>query len=178
MVMRGNATTPPSEGRLARHSSARLGDGFGWRIHPVLRDRRFHQGVDYAAPFGSPIVAAGAGAVEAIDSQWGYGKFIRIRHDWGYETTYAHVSGFARGVSLGARVRQEQAIAYVGSTGLSTGPHLYYEVQINGHRVDPLRVKLAAGRRLQGDAFLAFERQRARIDGLIKASSVVVSSAH
>jgi len=164
--MRGNATTPPSEGRLARHSSARLGDGFGWRIHPVLSDRRFHQGVDYA------------GVVEAIDSQWGYGKFIRIRRDWGYETTYAHVSGFARGVSLGARVRQGQAIAYVGSTGLSTGPHLYYEVQIAGHRVDPLRVKLAAGRRLQGEAFLAFERQRARTDGLIKASSVVVSSAH
>lgn len=157
-------------------AEGRLGDGFGWRIHPVLRDRRFHEGVDYAAPFGSPIVAAGAGVVEKIDSQWGYGKYIRIRHDWGYETTYAHVAGFPRGVTPGARVRQGQPIAYVGSTGLSTGPHLYYEVEINGRRVDPLRIKLAAGRLLKGDALAAFERHRQSVEGLLAASSFVASS--
>ena len=123
-------------------AAGRLGDGFGWRIHPVLGDRRFHEGVDYAAPFGSPIVAAGAGIVEAIDVQWGYGKYIRIKHDQGYETTYAHVSGYPTGIAVGARVHQGQPIAFIGSTGLSTGPHLYYEVRVNGRDVDPLRVRL------------------------------------
>ncbi|WP_158818301.1 M23 family metallopeptidase [Methylocapsa sp. S129] len=159
-------------------AAGRLGDGFGWRIHPVLGDRRFHEGTDYAAPFGSPIVAAGAGVVETIGWQWGYGKYIRIRHDWGYETTYAHVAGFPNAMKVGTRVRQGQTIAFVGSTGLSTGSHLYYEVRINGHNVDPLRIKLAAGRVLQGDALSAFERQRQSIEGLIKAASVVASSAH
>jgi len=147
----------------------RLGDGFGWRIHPILHDWRFHEGVDYAAPFGSPIVSAGAGAVELIGQQWGYGKYIRIRHDLGYETTYAHVSGFPRGLKIGDRVRQGETIAYVGSTGLSTGPHLYYEVRINGHNVDPLRVKLAAGRVLKGQTLAKFLQTKRSVDGLITA---------
>jgi murein DD-endopeptidase MepM/ murein hydrolase activator NlpD len=138
--------------------AGKLGDGFGWRIHPVLHDRRFHEGVDYAAPYGSPIASAGEGVVEKIAVHWGYGKYIRIRHDLGYETTYAHVSGFPRGLKVGDRVRQGETIAYVGSTGLSTGPHLYYEVNINGHNVDPLSVHLAAGRMLQGAPLAAFER--------------------
>ncbi len=151
-------------------AAGRLGDGFGWRIHPVLGDRRFHEGVDYAAPFGSPIVAAGAGTIEKIDTQWGYGKYIRIRHDQGYETTYAHVSTFAPDMRVGARVRQGETIAYVGSTGLSTGPHLYYEVRINGHDVDPLRVRLAAGPVLRGDALTSFESRKARLDRLLVAA--------
>jgi murein DD-endopeptidase MepM/ murein hydrolase activator NlpD len=151
-------------------AAGRLGDGFGWRIHPVLGDRRFHKGVDYAAPYGSPIVAAGAGVVEKIDQQWGYGKYIRIRHDLGYETTYAHVSGFPRGLKVGDRVRQGVTIAYVGSTGLSTGPHIYYEVRINGHNVDPLRIKLFGGRVLTGDTLLSFSKARKRIDEVIEAS--------
>ena len=151
-------------------AAGRLGDGFGWRIHPLLGDRRFHEGVDYAAPFGSPIVAAGAGTIEKIDTQWGYGKYIRIRHDQGYETTYAHVSGFAKDMKLGARVRQGETIAYVGSTGLSTGPHLYYEVRINGRDVDPLRVRLAAGPVLRGDALTSFELRKARLDRLLVAA--------
>ena len=152
-------------------TAGRLGDGFGWRTHPVLGDRRFHEGVDYAAPYGSPIVAAGAGVVEKIDREWGYGKYIRIRHDLGYETTYAHVAGFPSIMKVGKRVRQGETIAYIGSTGLSTGPHLYYEVRINGHNVDPLSIRLAAGRILEGDALASFEARRQRTDVLLDASA-------
>ena len=150
--------------------SGQLGDGFGWRIHPILHDRRFHEGVDdYAAPYGSPVAAAGAGVVELIGEQWGYGKYIRIRHDLGYETTYAHVSGFPGGLKVGDRVRQAETIAYIGSTGLSTGPHLYYEVRINGHNVDPLRVKLSGGRALDGAMLTRFLETERSIDELVAA---------
>ncbi|WP_076859477.1 M23 family metallopeptidase [Bradyrhizobium mercantei] len=149
--------------------SGRLGDGFGWRIHPVLGDRRFHEGVDYAAPYGSPVAAAGAGVVEIEGYERGYGKYIRIRHDRGYETTYAHIASVPPGLKIGDRVRQGETIAYVGSTGLSTGPHLYYEVRINGRNVDPLRMKLSGGRLLQGDLLESFDRQRDSIDELAAA---------
>ena len=152
-------------------AAGRLGDGFGWRIHPILLDRRFHRGVDYAAPFGSPIVAAGAGVVEKIDQEWGYGKYVRILHDFGYETTYAHISSVPRGLRVGARVHQGQTIAYVGSTGLSTGPHLYYEVRINGRDVDPLRIRLRAGRILDGRMLEAFNQARSHTDILRQASN-------
>jgi murein DD-endopeptidase MepM/ murein hydrolase activator NlpD len=155
--------------------SGRLGDGFGWRIHPILLDRRFHEGVDYAAPYGSPIAAAGAGVVEFIGQEWGYGKYIRIRHDLGYETTYAHVSGFPNRLKVGDRVRQGETIAYVGSTGLSTGPHLYYEVRINGHNVDPLRISLSDGRVLKGAILESFSQARDRIDQLIAATPIAAS---
>lgn len=146
--------------------NGRLGDGFGWRVHPILGDRRFHEGADFAAPYGSPIAAAGAGVVEMFGFQPGYGKYIRLLHDRGYETTYAHVAGFPHGLKVGDRVRQGETIAYVGSTGLSTGPHLYYEVRINGRNVDPLRMKLSGGRVLQGDVLGAFDRRRDSIDQL------------
>ncbi|MGY3194422.1 hypothetical protein ACVIWU_003788 [Bradyrhizobium sp. USDA 4509] len=152
--------------------SGRLGDGFGWRIHPILGDRRFHEGVDYAAPYGSPIAAAGAGVVETEGYERGYGKYIRVRHDRGYETTYAHVASFPPGLKIGDRVRQGETIAFVGSTGLSTGPHLYYEVRINGRNVDPLRMKLSGGRLLQGDLLGAFDRQRDSIDQLAAVSAL------
>ncbi|NEU94847.1 M23 family metallopeptidase [Bradyrhizobium uaiense] len=151
--------------------SGRLGDGFGWRIHPILGDRRFHEGVDFAASYGSPIAAAGAGVVETEGYERGYGKYIRVRHDRGYETTYAHVASFPPGLKIGDRVRQGDTIAYVGSTGLSTGPHLYYEVRINGRNVDPLRMKLSGGRLLQGELLGAFDRQRDSIDQLAAASA-------
>ncbi|UGY14644.1 M23 family metallopeptidase [Bradyrhizobium septentrionale] len=151
--------------------SGRLGDGFGWRTHPILGDRRFHEGVDYAASYGSPIAAAGAGVVETEGYERGYGKYIRVLHDRGYETTYAHVASFPPGLKIGDRVRQGETIAYVGSTGLSTGPHLYYEVRINGRNVDPLRMKLSGGRLLQGDLLGAFDRQRDSIDQLAAASA-------
>lgn len=152
-------------------ADGRLGDGFGWRVHPILRDRRFHEGVDYAAPFGSPIGAAGAGVVEKIDQQAGYGKYVRIRHDFGYETTYAHISGVPRGLKVGMRIHPGQTIGYIGSTGLSTGPHLYYELRVNGRYADPLLTHLRAGRVLDGDVLAAFERARARIDLLLQASA-------
>ncbi|HWG05864.1 MAG TPA: M23 family metallopeptidase [Beijerinckiaceae bacterium] len=152
-------------------ADGRLNDGFGWRIHPILQDRRFHEGVDYDAPLGSPIAAAGAGVVEKIDYESGYGKYIRIRHDMGYETTYAHDEGFPRGLKVGDRVRQGQTIAYVGSTGLSTGSHLYYEVHINGRNVDPLSVRLPSGRILSGTVLHTFEQLRSRTDMLLAASS-------
>lgn len=151
--------------------SGRLGDGFGWRIHPILGDRRFHEGVDYAAPYGSPIAAAGAGVVETEGYERGYGRYIRVRHDRGYETTYAHIASVSPGLKIGDRVRQGETIAYVGSTGLSTGPHLYYEVRINGRNVDPLRMKLSGGRLLQGDLLGAFDRQRDSINQLAAVSA-------
>ena len=150
--------------------AGKLGDAFGWRIHPILKDRRFHEGVDYDAPMGSPIEAAGAGVVEKISEESGYGKYMRVRHDLGYETTYAHVAGFARGLKVGSRVRQGEVIAYVGSTGLSTGPHLYYEIRINGRNVDPLKIRLADGRVLAGGTLADFEARRKETDELVKAS--------
>jgi murein DD-endopeptidase MepM/ murein hydrolase activator NlpD len=151
-------------------ANGRLGDGFGWRVHPILQDRRFHEGVDYAAPLGSPIAAAGAGVVEKIDQEAGYGKYVRIRHDFGYQTTYAHLSGMPRGLKVGARIHRGQTIGYVGSTGLSTGPHLYYELRVNGHYADPLLTHLPAGRVLDGDALTAFQQARTRTDLLLQAS--------
>ena len=152
-------------------ANGRLGDGFGWRVHPILRDRRFHEGVDYPAPFGSPIDAAGDGVVEKIGEEWGYGKYIRIRHDFGYETTYAHISGIAQGLTVGTRVRRGQVIAYVGSTGLSTGPHLYYELRVDGHYLNPLQADLDAGRVLGGGVLTAFQRMRHRIDRLVQVAA-------
>ena len=151
-------------------ANGRLGDGFGWRVHPILGDRRFHEGVDYTAPFGSPIAAAGAGVVEKIDQEAGYGKYVRIRHDFGYETTYAHISGMPRGLKVGTRIHRGQIIGYVGSTGLSTGPHLYYELRVNGHYADPLQTHLPAGRVLDGDVLTAFQQARTGTDLLLQAS--------
>lgn len=150
--------------------AGRLGDGFGWRIHPILRDRRFHEGVDYAAPFGSPIVAAADGMIEIIGEEAGYGKYVRVRHDFGYETTYAHISGVPRGLKVGSRIRRGQTIAYVGSTGLSTGPHLYFELRVNGHYADPLQANLRAGRVLDGGTLAAFQAARRRTDRLVQAT--------
>jgi murein DD-endopeptidase MepM/ murein hydrolase activator NlpD len=133
--------------------------------------------VDYAAPFGSPIAAAGAGVAEKIDQQWGYGKYVRIRRDFGYETTYAHLSGVPRGLKVGARIHPGQTIGYIGSTGLSTGPHLYYELRVNGHYADPLQTHLPAGRVLDGDVLAAFLQVRARTDLLLRASAQSAGSS-
>ncbi|MBY0381400.1 MAG: M23 family metallopeptidase [Xanthobacteraceae bacterium] len=151
-------------------ANGKLGDGFGWRIHPVLHDRRFHEGVDYAAPLGSPIMVAADGVVTKIDREWGYGKYIRIRHDARFETTYAHIAGVAGGLQVGDHVRQGQTIAYVGSTGLSTGPHLYYEMRVDGRDVDPLHTNAISGHALVGTALADFKRIRERVDTLLLAS--------
>ena len=141
--------------------------GFGMRHHPILGYSRMHTGVDWAAPIGTPIFAAGNGTVIKAGRESGYGNRVEIQHANGYITTYNHMSGFARGINEGGRVRQGQVVGYLGMTGLATGPHLHYEVIVNGHFVDPMRVKLARTRELDGRLVTMFRRERERIDGLI-----------
>ncbi len=141
--------------------------GFGWRRHPILGYSRMHTGVDWATKTGTPIVASGNGVVIKAKRESGYGNRIEIQHGNGYVTTYNHLSGYARGVSEGVRVRQGQVIGYVGNTGLSTGPHLHYEVIVNGNYVDPLRIRLARTRQLSRQQISEFTRERERIDALI-----------
>jgi murein DD-endopeptidase MepM/ murein hydrolase activator NlpD len=129
---------------------ARLSSGFGFRRHPVLGYSKMHQGTDFAAPSGTPIYAAGAGQIEKIGWQGGYGNAIVIRHNKEYQTLYGHMSGFAPGMAPGKRVQQGDIIGYVGSTGMSTGPHLHYEVHFAGKPIDPLSLKLPSRQRLQG----------------------------
>ena len=124
--------------------------GFGNRHHPMLRYTKMHTGVDWAAPMGTPIYASGNGTIEKIGWEGGYGRYIRIRHANGYQTAYGHMSAFARNMAEGKRVRQGQVIGYVGSTGLSTGAHLHYEIIVNGRHVDPMRIRLPRGRVLEG----------------------------
>ncbi|TPI36766.1 M23 family metallopeptidase [Mesorhizobium sp. B3-1-6] len=154
--------------------------GFGARRHPILGYVRMHTGVDWAAPIGTPIIAAGNGVVEKVGWAGGYGKQIIIRHANGYETSYNHQSAFAKGIEPGVRVRQGQTIGYLGQTGLATGPHLHYELIVNGTKVDPMRVRLPVGKVLKGDDLVAFKRERERIDDLLKqedGNSLKVASA-
>jgi len=141
--------------------------GFGERSHPLLHYMKFHTGVDWAAPFGTPIFAAGNGAIEEIGFKGGYGKYVRIRHANGYETAYGHMTAFARGLDVGSRVRQGQIIGFVGSSGLSTGAHVHYEILVNERFVDPMRIKLPRGRVLDGVSLALFEKNREQIDSLM-----------
>jgi len=155
--------------------------GFGMRRHPILGYSRMHTGVDWAAPSGTPIIAAGDGVVEKAGWDSGYGRQTIIRHANGYESSYNHQSAFAQGVVPGARVRQGQVIGYVGSSGLATGPHLHYELLVNGTKVDPMRVRLPNSKVLKGDELEAFERERERIDELLKEDAdgqLKMASAH
>lgn len=144
--------------------------GFGGRRHPVLGYYRMHTGVDWAAPTGTPIYASGNGTVTEAGWKGGYGRYVRIQHNNGYETGYGHMSGFGKGIEKGTRVRQGQIIGYVGSTGVSTGPHCHYEVLINSAFVDPMRVKLPRGKELGGQMLAEFRRERERIDALMSKS--------
>lgn len=148
-------------------SIGELRSGYGYRIHPILGTRTLHTGVDWAAPAGTPIVAAGDGVVVSAGWSSSYGNYTRIEHGNGYETAYAHQTRIAPGIEPGARVHQGQVIGFVGSTGLSTGPHLHYEVRINSQTVDPLRIRLPRGRVLEGDMLATFETQRREIDQLL-----------
>ena len=142
--------------------------GFGMRRHPIMGYTRMHTGVDWAAPRGTPIVSAGNGTVIKAARESGYGNRVEIQHANGYITTYNHMSGFARGMREGLRVRQGQVIGFLGSTGLSTGPHLHYEVIVNGNFVDPMRIRLARTRELNGRQLTEFRRERERIDELMQ----------
>ncbi|WP_271025455.1 M23 family metallopeptidase [Rhizobium sp. RCAM05973] len=144
-----------------------LGDGFAWRIHPILGVKKFHNGVDFRAPMGSPIQAAGDGVVEKISWETGYGKYVRIRHDGGYETTYAHISATPSDLRIGQRVTQGQVIAYVGSTGYSTGPHLYYELRVNGRYENPLTAQLPAGTNLTGKSLDSLRSQVSHVENIM-----------
>lgn len=153
---------------------------FGMRVHPITRVRKLHTGIDLAAPRGTPIVAGANGVIEKAQWSNGYGYYTRIRHANGYVTAYAHQQGFAKGIVAGRKVRQGEVIGYVGSTGLSTGPHVHYEVIVNGRFVDPMRIRVPRGRTLQGRMLAAFERERTRIDRLMNrepASTTRLASA-
>jgi len=151
--------------------------GFGSRKHPLLGYTKMHTGVDWAAPMGTPIYASGNGMVEKVGWEGGYGKYVRIRHANGYETAYGHMTAFARGMEVGVRVRQGQIIGYVGSTGLSTGAHVHYEILVNGRFVDPMRIKLPRGRALDGPLLASFERERNRLDGMMSKTPARVAQS-
>ena len=143
---------------------ARLSSGYGMRKHPILGYTKMHRGVDFAAPRGTPIYAAGDGTVEVVGRKGAYGKYVRIRHNSTYKTAYAHMSRYAKGIRKGKRVKQGQVIGYVGSTGRSTGPHLHYEILVNGRQINPRRVKLPSGEKLKGQDLETFAARRAEID--------------
>lgn len=129
-------------------NGARLSSGFGYRKHPILGYNKLHKGVDFAAPSGTPIFAAGNGVVEFAGKNGAYGNYVRIRHDGTFKTAYAHMKGFKKGIYDGARVKQGDIIGYVGTTGRSTGPHLHYEIIQNGEQMNPAKLKLPSGRKL------------------------------
>lgn len=150
---------------------ARITSTFGRRRHPVLGYTRAHQGVDFGAGAGTPILAAGDGVVVEARRWGGYGNWVRLRHANGWETGYAHTSRYAKGIRAGVRVKQGQVIAYVGSTGMSTGPHLHYEVWRNGQRVNPIGAKVPQGTILAGAELKAFKAKKGRIDALLAANA-------
>jgi murein DD-endopeptidase MepM/ murein hydrolase activator NlpD len=152
--------------------------GFGERNHPLLHYMKMHTGVDWAAPMGTPIFAAGNGAIDEIGVKGGYGKYVRVRHANGYQTAYGHMTAFARGLIVGSHVRQGQVIGFVGSTGLSTGAHVHYEILVNNRFVDPMRIKLPRGRVLEGLPLALFEKDRDQLDSLIARTPAHVAQAH
>jgi murein DD-endopeptidase MepM/ murein hydrolase activator NlpD len=152
-----------------------MGSGFGERRHPILGYIKMHTGVDWATGYGTPIFAAGNGVVEKIGWEGGYGKYIRLKHNNGYETAYGHMSAFARGMAVGKHVHQGQVIGFVGSTGMSTGAHVHYEILVNGRFVDPMRVKLPRGRSLDGAVLASFEMERDRLDTILSGRGGSVS---
>ena len=145
-------------------NGARLSSSFGMRKHPILGFNKMHRGTDFAAPKGTPIMASGSGTVTRARWCGGGGNCVKIRHNSTYETIYAHMSKFASGIKEGRKVRQGQIIGYVGSTGMSTGPHLHYEVVVNGKKVNSQKLKLPSGKILKGESRNQFELERIKID--------------
>ena len=147
-------------------NGARLSSPFGMRKHPIDGFNKMHKGTDFAAPMGTPIMASGDGVVKKAGWCGGGGNCIKIRHNSTYETVYAHMSKFARGIKAGVRVKQGQTIGYVGSTGKSTGPHLHYEVIINGKKVNSQKLKLPSGKILKDKDRKLFETKKIKLDVL------------
>jgi murein DD-endopeptidase MepM/ murein hydrolase activator NlpD len=148
-------------------AEAEMRSPFGVRRHPILGYTKMHTGVDWATAAGTPIFAAGNGTVEKAGWEGGYGKYVKIRHANGYETAYGHMTAFARNIQPGTKVRQGQVIGFVGSTGVSTGPHVHYEILVNGNFVDPLKIKLPRGRALDGPILATFEKERERLNAVM-----------
>jgi murein DD-endopeptidase MepM/ murein hydrolase activator NlpD len=144
-------------------SGARLTSGFGMRRHPLLGYSKMHAGVDFGVPQGTPIRAAGSGVVQVAGRYGAYGIAVEIKHNNKYETLYGHMSKMAAGIRRGVKVNQGQIIGYVGSTGRSTGPHLHYEVHVNGRPVNPSRIKAAGGKQLAGKDLAKFKQHKARV---------------
>jgi len=142
---------------------ARLSSGFGRRKHPILGYTKMHKGLDFAAPRGTPIYAAGNGTIQYAGRKGAYGNFVLIRHNANYSTAYAHMKRV--NTAMGRRVKQGQIIGYVGTTGRSTGPHLHYEIRRSGRQVNPFKVKMPSGHKLKGQELAAFQSTREKIEG-------------
>jgi murein DD-endopeptidase MepM/ murein hydrolase activator NlpD len=151
-------------------SGARMTSSYGMRKHPLLGYTRMHSGVDFGLPTGSPIKAAGSGTVTQAGRSGGYGITVRLKHQKGYETLYAHMSRIASGIKPGTRVNQGQVIGYVGATGQATGPHLHYEIRVKGKPVNPMEVKAAGGRQLSGDMLAAFENHKQKLVAMMRTA--------
>jgi murein DD-endopeptidase MepM/ murein hydrolase activator NlpD len=152
--------------RMTPINGARVSSTFGMRNHPILGYSRLHRGVDFAAPIGTPVQAAGDGVITRAGWNGGYGDYVRVRHANGYETAYAHLSAFAGYLRPGSPVLQGQIIGYVGTTGLSTGPHLHYEVLYRGSQINPMNLRVASGRYLTNRDLQLFRAEVERIDTL------------
>lgn len=160
-------------------NGARISSNFGKRKHPISGYTRLHKGTDFAAPTGTPIYAAGNGTVQRASRNGGYGNYIKIKHSRGYETAYAHLSKYAKGIKPGKKVKQGDVIGYVGSTGASTGPHLHYEVYVDGKPVNVMSLKLPNGRKLEEDPAMLeeFKTHKAMVDALRAAQGGQVATA-
>jgi len=153
-------------------NGARLSSSFGMRKHPIDGFNKMHKGTDFAAPMGTPIMASGDGVVMKAGWCGGGGNCVKIRHNSTYQTIYAHMSKFARGIKSGVRVKQGQTIGYVGSTGKSTGPHLHYEVVVNGKKVNSQNLKLPSGKILKGKERKLFETKKIKLD-VLKSEKII-----
>ena len=153
-------------------NGARLSSSFGMRKHPIDGYNKMHRGTDFAAPKGTPIMASGDGVVKKVGWCGGGGNCVKIRHNSTYQTVYAHMSKFARGIKTGVRVKQGQTIGYVGSTGKSTGPHLHYEVIVNGKKVNSQKLKLPSGKILKGKERKLFETNKIKLD-VLKSEKII-----
>ena len=153
-------------------NGARLSSPFGMRKHPIDGYNKMHRGTDFAAPTGTPIMASGDGVVKKAGWCGGGGNCVKLRHNSTYQTVYAHMSKFARGIKVGVRVKQGQTIGYVGSTGKSTGPHLHYEVIVNGKKVNSQKLKLPSGKILKGKERKLFETNKIKLD-VLKSEKII-----
>ena len=153
-------------------NGARLSSSYGMRKHPIDGFNKMHRGTDFAAPMGTPIMASGSGVIKKAGWCGGGGNCVQIRHNSTYETIYAHMSKFARGIQSGVRVKQGQTIGYVGSTGKSTGPHLHYEVIVNGKKVNSQTLKLPSGKILKGEERKIFETKKIQLD-VLKSEKII-----